>query len=341
MYTTNYITKILEYVKGKNATDIHITAGSAPAMRIDGQLTYMQFDIIRPEDIANIIHEILNEEQKKILKANHYISLPIVMKNTGRLRANIFMQRSSFAINIKLLDRLLKEPEELGIPEVVIDLHKQKSGLILICGNKNSGKTTTMAAIIRKISTSRECHIITIEDPIEYLYKHDMAIVNQKEVGIDVNSFQEGVYSAMNQDADVIMTSFARDPEIFSSILSAAENGHLVITTLQTIDSISTIEYITGMFPADRRNHIKILLSNVLQAIVSQRLIPGKSDNSSKLAVEVMLANQAMKNLILENKTHQIPAVIKSSKSLGMITMEDSIKELCYRDEIDRSWLNT
>lgn len=334
----DYITKVLEYVKGKNATDIHMTAGSAPAMRVDGQLEYIDLNVIRPEDMENIINGILNEEQKKVLKTDHYISLPVVLKNTGRLRANIFMQRSSFAVNIKLLDRLLKTPEELGIPQVVMDLSRQKSGLILVCGNKNSGRTTTMASLIRKISTTRECHIITIEDPIEYLYKHDKAMVNQKEVGIDVNSFQEGIYSAMNQDADVIMTSFARDPEIFSAVLSAAENGHLVITTLQNADAVSTIEYITGMYPADRRNHIKILLSNVLQAIVSQRLLPSKSDDGRKLAVEVMLANQAMKNLILENKTHQIPAVIKSSRSLGMMSMEDSIKELCYRDEIDRSW---
>ena len=334
----DYITKVLEYVKGKNATDIHMTAGSAPAMRIDGQLEYIDLSMIRPEDMENIIDGILNEEQKKVLKTDHYISLPVVLKNTGRLRANIFMQRSSFAVNIKLLDRLLKTPEELGIPQVVMDLSRQKSGLILVCGNKNSGRTTTMAALIRKISTTRECHIITIEDPIEYLYKHDKAMVNHMEVGIDVNSFQEGIYSAMNQDADVIMTSLARDPEIFSAVLSAAENGHLVITTLQTADAVSTIEYITGMYPADRRNHIKILLSNVLQAIVSQRLLPCKSEEGRKLAVEVMLANQAMKNLILENKTHQIPAVIKSSRSLGMMSMEDSIKELCYRDEIDRSW---
>lgn len=336
MYTHDDFIKIIKYAKEANATDIHVAAGAVPAMRIEGRLSYMPFDMVLPKDTEALISDILDQERKNVLKSTHYISLPIALHDIGRLRVNIFMQRGSYSINIKLLDRLLKTPEELGIPDAVINLHRQESGLILVCGNKNSGKSTTVASLVKKISTSRECHIITIEDPIEYLYKHDKAIVNQKEVGMDVNSFKEGVYSSLTQDPDVIMISSATDPDTFSAALAAAENGHLVITTLQTDDSISTIEYIVGMYPADKSNYIKIQLSNALLAIVSQCLIPAADGNGSKLAVEVMLANQAIKNLIVENKIHQIPAMIKASKSLGMITMEDSINDLYTAGKITK-----
>ena len=341
MYTLDIISKILESVEGMNITDIHLTAGTVPAVRIDGKLTYAtQFSIVRPDDTRNIVDQMLNEEYKKTLKEKNYICATVVLADIGRVRANIFRQRGSYAINIKILDQHLKTPEELGIPQVVIDLYKKESGLILICGNKNSGKSTTVTSIIKKISANRACQIITIEDPIQYLHKHDKAMVNQMEVGIDINSFEEGIQCAMAQDADEIMTSFSGNPKIFSAILSAAENGHLVIATLQTVDTISTIEYILSMLPAERREHIRVVLSNVLQAIVSQKLIPSKDGSSYKLAVEIMLASQAMKNLIIENKIHQIPALIKASRALGMITMEDSIRELYNKGAIDQSWLN-
>jgi len=342
MYTLDMITEILESIKGSNVTDIHLTAGAVPAARIDGKLTYISgFRAVRPDDLENIVNQMLNDEHRSTLAEKHYVCATVVLEHVGRIRANIFQQRGSYAINIKILDQSLKTPEELGIPQVVMDLHQKESGLILICGDKDSGKTTTVTSLIRKISASRECQIITIENPIEYLHKHDKAIVNQKEVGIDVNSFEEGMLSAMNQDADVIMTSYAGDSGMFSAILSAAENGHLVITSLQTTNSVSTIDYILSMFPEERREHVRIVLSNVLQAIVCQKLIPGIDGKSSKLAVEVMLANQAVKNLILENKIHQIPTLIKVSKSLGMVTMEDSIRKLYDKGEIDKSWLNT
>jgi len=328
MHNLDYLLKILAYAKDKNATDLHITAGAVPAVRVGGKLSYTPFESVLPQDTENILSVLLKEEQKNMLKTHHYLSLPVAFKNIGRLRANIFMQRGSFSINFKLLDRLLKTPEELGIPQVVMDLYKKKSGLILICGDRSSSTSTTRAAIVKKISETRACHIITIEDPIEYLFKHDKAIVNQKEIGIDANSFREGVYSAMTQDPDVIMISFSGDPDTFSAVLSAAENGHLVITSLHTIGSVKTIQYIIEMFPLEKRNHIKMQLYNVLRAIVSQRLIPTKDETASIPAMEIMLATSAMKNLIIENKIHQIPDVIRTSKSLGMVTMEDSINLL-------------
>ncbi len=342
MYALDIIADILESVKGKNVTDIHLTAGAVPAIRIDGKLTYAAgFEVIRPDDTKNMANEMLNAEQKAVLESKHYICATIALKDIGRIRANIYQQRSSYAINIKILDNAIKTLEELEIPQVVTDLYKKESGLILICGNKNSGKSTTVASIIKKISQNRECQVLTIENPIKFLYKHDKALVNQKEVGIDVLSFEEGICSAMDQDADVIMTSYAGAPEIFSAILTAAERGHLVIATLHTVNTVSAIEYILAMFPAERREHVRVVLGNALQGIVCQKLIPGKSGGCYKLAVEVMLATQAAKNLIVENKIHQIPALMKASKSLGMITMEDSVRELYNRGEIDESWLNS
>ncbi len=336
MYSLDSIMKIFKYAKDLNATDIHFAAGTVPAVRIEGQLTYMSSDKILPADTENIINDILNTEQKSLLKASNYLSIPVVLKEIGRLRANIFMQRGSFSINFKLLDRLLKTPEELMIPPVVMDLHKKKSGLVLVCGSSNSGKATTMAAIIKKISETRQCHIITVEDPIKYLCKHDKAIVNQKEIGIDVKDYIDGIHSAMIQDPDVIMVSFCGNPDMFSAVLSAAVNGHLVITSLQTFGAVETLEYILGMYPADRRNHIKMQLSNVLEAIVSQRLIPSKDNKSNYLGTEVMLAGNAVKKLILENKIHQIPALLGMSKSLGMITFKDSVEDLYSKGLISK-----
>jgi len=333
MHNLNYFINILAYAKECNATDLHITAGSVPAVRVGGKLRYTPFDRIYPKDTENFLSELLNEEQKKILKTNHYLSLPVAFKNIGRLRANVYMQRGSFSINFRILDRLLKTAEELGIPDVVMDLYHKKNGLILICGNRNSGASATRAAIVKKISETRQCHIITIEDPIEYLFKHDKAIVNQKEIGIDANNFQEGVYSAMAQDPDVIMISFSEDPETFSAALAAAENGHLVIASLHTIGSVKTIRYIIEMYPLEKRNHIKMQLYNVLQAIVSQQLIPTRDETGGIPAMEIVLATSAIKNLIIENKIHQIPSVIKTSKSLGMTTMEDYI-DLLYSKEL-------
>lgn len=336
MYNLDSLQKILQNAKDNNATDLHFTAGALPAMRIGGKLSYLSFPSVLPEDTENILTELLNEEQQRLLKTNHYLSLPIAIKNIGRLRANIFRQRGSFSINFKLLDKLLKTGEELNIPPAVMELYQKKSGLILICGNSQSGTSTTMAAIVKKISETRTCHIITVEDPIEYLFKHDQAIVNQKEIGIDANSFPEGIYSAMTQDPDVLMISLCTEPETISAALTAAENGHLVITSLRTMGSVKTIQYIIEMFPLDKRDHVKMQLSHVLQAVISQQLIPTKDELASIPAMEIMLATSAIKHLINENKIHQIPDVIRASKSLGMITMEDYINDLCIRGIVSR-----
>jgi twitching motility protein PilT len=336
MSNLDYFVNILSYAKERNATDIHITAGAVPAMRVEGKLSYIPFETVFPKDTENILNELLNEEQKNILRASRYLSLPLVIKDIGRLRANVYMQRGSFSINFRILDRLLKTAEELGIPDVVMNLYQKKSGLILICGNRNSGISATRAFIIKKISESRECLIITIEDPIEYLFKHDKSIVNQKEIGIDVNSFQEGVYSAMTQDPDVIMISFSGDPDIFSAALTAAENGHLVIASLHTVGSVKTIRYIIEMFPVDKRNNIKMRLYHTLQAIISQQMIPTKDEKGTIPAMEIVLATSAVKNLIIENKIYQIPDVIKASKSLGMITIEDYVNSLYSRGLISK-----
>jgi twitching motility protein PilT len=342
MYTLTDIINLILHAKENDATDIHLSAGAVPAMRIEGQLVYMPYDPLIPKDTEDVVTALLNKEQLEALNKNHYISSPIVIKEIGRLRANISIQRSSYAVNLKLLDGLLKTFTDLRLPDAVKDLHKKRSGLILVCGNKNSGKSTTIASLIKEISSERVCNIITIEDPIVYLFKHNNAIVNQKEVGIDVNSFIEGIQSAVKQDPDVIMISSIRDPETFLEALSAAEEGCLVITAMQTSDSVSTIEHIINMYPDDKKKYMRVRLSNVLQAIVSQRLFPSIDGKGRVMALELMLANQAVKNLIFENKIHQIPAVIKASKALGMITMEESIKDLYLKGLIsDKRAINS
>ncbi len=336
MYTMETYIKIFQYAKDNNATDIHLTPGSVPVMRVDGEIHKMPFEKVLPRDTEYLVDEVLNEEQQNHLRQRHFLNSPVVIREIGRIRANIFQQRGTYAINLKLLDMPLLDEEVLGIPKAVMDLHILKSGLILICGRRKSGKSTTLSALLRKISEKRICHIITIEDPIEHLYKHDKSIINQKEVGIDVNSFEEGIYSSMAQDPDVIMISSANEPETIAAALTAAENGHLVITTFQSGSTVETIENIIGMFPVDRRNHIKMQLSNVIEAIVTQQLIPAADEKRKVLATEIMLATDAMRNLILENKIYQIPSAIKASRSLGMQTMEDSVRELVEKGLITR-----
>lgn len=327
MQNSTYL-KILAYARECNATNLHLAAGAVPHIRVGGKLRPTSFQHITPEDTKQIVEELLTADEKKKLDMKHFLSLPVSFKGVGRMRANIYLQRSSYSINLKLLDKLIKTPAELGIPDMVMDLAEQRSGLILVCGSRYSGISATRAALVKRISETRDCVIITIEDPIEYLFKHDKAIVNQKEIGIDAGSFPEGIYSAMQQDADVIMISNTGEPETFTAALDAAEHGHLVIASLHTVGTVETIRYIYELFPAEKRDKIKMQLANTLQAIISQQLIPKKYGGGSILAMEVMLATKAVKNLIFENKFHQIPDVIKANKTLGMISMEDSLTAL-------------
>ncbi|NLZ39501.1 MAG: PilT/PilU family type 4a pilus ATPase [Firmicutes bacterium] len=327
MEKSSYL-KILAYARESNATNLHLAAGAVPHIRVEGKLHPTAFPHVTPEDTKQIVEELLSADEKEKLDSKHFLSLPISFKGIGRARANIYLQRSSYSINFKLLDRLVKTPEELGIPDVVMDLAEQKNGLILVCGSRYSGISTTRAALVKRISETRDCVIITVEDPIEYLFKHDKAIVNQKEIGIDAANFPEGIYSAMQQDADVIMISNAGEPETFAAVLDAAEHGHLVIASLHTVGTVETIRYIYELFPAEKRNRIKMQLANTLQAITSQQLIPKKQGGGSVLAMEVMLATRAVRNLIFENKFHQIPDVIKANKMLGMMSMKDSLTAL-------------
>ena len=336
MFNLDYFITILLYARERNATDIHITAGAAPAMRSDGKLGYMPFKTVTPRDTEGLLNELLNAEQKQRLKTDHYLSVPLALENIGRLRVNAYLQRGSFSMNFRILDRLLKTAGELGLPEAVINLYRKQSGLILICGNRNSGIPATRAFIVKKISETRKCNIITIEDPIEYLFKHDQSIVNQKEIGLDVNSFPEGIYSAMTQDPDVIMISFAGEQEVFSAALNAAENGHLVIASLHTVGAVETLRYIFEMFPADKKSNIQMRLFNTLQAIISQRMIPALDETGSIPAMEIVLATSAVKNLIMENKIYQLPDLIRASRSLGMTTLKDYIDSLYSRGLISK-----
>ena len=254
----------------------------------------------------------------------------------GRYRVNVFHQRGSMAASIRLVSTKIPLPEELGIPKSVVDLYQKKRGLVLVTGPTGSGKSTTLASIIDRINSMREVHVITLEDPIEYLHNHKKAMVNQREVGLDTHSYSNALRAALREDPDVILVGEMRDLETISTAITAAETGHLVLSTLHTIGAASTIDRIVDVFPPHQQQQIRVQLSMVLESVISQQLIPTADKKSRVAAFEVMHSTPAIKNLIREAKSPQINSTIQTSKKLGMQTMDDAIFDLYMKGDIDK-----
>ena len=325
------IEEMLRIAKAAGASDVHVTVGIPPKMRVNGKLITMEFDRLMPNDTQQMLMGIMNEEQKKRFEERGEYDMSFSIPNTGRYRINAYKQRGSVAIALRLVGTHVPSAEELGGPDSVLNLYEKKRGLVLVTGPTGSGKSTTLAAIIDKINNNRESHVITLEDPIEYLHHHKLSIVNQREIGLDTQSYANALRAALREDPDVILVGEMRDFETISVAITAAETGHLVLSSLHTLGAASTVDRVIDVFPSHQQQQIRVQFANVLEAVVSQQLIPKKDGDGRIAAFEVLHANQAARNLIREGKSHQLKTVMQTNRKLGMITMDETIAQL-YAD---------
>lgn len=330
------IEEILEAAKDAGASDVHITVGIAPKMRVHGNLLAMDFPKMMPPDTSELALKIMSDRQKERFEENGEYDMSFSIPSLGRYRLNIYKQRGSVALAFRLVGTEIPSPEALRVPVSVIDLYQKKRGLVLVTGPTGSGKSTTLAAIIDKINNNRDAHVITLEDPIEYLHQHKMAMINQREIGIDSNSYANALRAALREDPDVILVGEMRDFETISVAITAAETGHLVLSTLHTIGAASTIDRVIDVFPPFQQQQIRVQLANVLEAVISQQLIPTADGKGRVAAFEVMHSNHAVRNLIREGKSHQLTSVMQTNRKLGMMTMDEAIVQLFYEKKIDR-----
>ena len=329
--------QIMGCAKDAGASDVHITVGISPKMRVNGKLMVMPFPVLLPADTKRICDSMMNDKQKEHFEEKGEWDFSYSIPQMGRYRVNAFRQRGSVAMVLRIVGTVVPTPESLSLPPSVIDLYKMKRGLVLVTGPTGSGKSTTLASLVGKINMDLDAHIITLEDPIEYLHRHARSIVNQREIGIDATSYDLALRSALREDPDVILVGEMRDLETISTAITAAETGHLVLSTLHTIGAAATIERIIDVFPPHQQEQIRTQLANVLVSVVSQQLVPTVDKRGRVAAFEVMHATPAIRNLIRENKTHQIATSIQTSRRLGMITMDDALVELYMKGKIDRN----
>lgn len=330
------IEEILTKAAAMGASDVHLTVGLPPKVRVNGNLVSMQYPELTAEDTMKAASHVMNRNQLERLQTQGEYDLAYAIPGQGRYRVNAFMQRGAAALAFRLVAAQVPSPETLGVPASIIDLYQRKRGLVLVTGPTGSGKSTTLAAIIDKVNQHRDAHIITLEDPIEYNHPHKMSMVNQREIGIDTKSYANALRAALREDPDVILVGEMRDYETISVAVTAAETGHLVLSTLHTIGAASTVDRVIDVFPPHQQQQIRVQLANVLEAIISQQLIPRVDGGGRVAAFEVLHANTAIRNLIREGKSHQIANIMQTSRRLGMITMDDAIVQLVQDGKISR-----
>ena len=321
--------QLLKTMIEKGASDLHITVGSPPQLRIDGVLVPLKLPPLTPVETKQLCYSVLKEEQKIYFEKHNEIDLSFGVKGLARFRANIYMQRETVCGAFRAIPFKIPSIDELGLPPVVHELAYKPRGLVLVTGPTGSGKSTTLAAIIDKINRERRCHIITIEDPIEYLHPHKLSIVNQREVGTDTASFKDALRYVLRQDPDVVMIGEMRDLETIEAALTISETGHLVFATLHTNSCVQSITRIIDVFPPHQQQQVRTQLAFVLQGVITQNLIPRANGPGRVLACEVMIPNAAIRNLIRENKLHQIYSVMQVGQAEhGMITFNQSLADL-------------
>ncbi len=335
---------LLKMMIERNASDLHITTGSPPRLRIDGKLINIDHHPLTPPETKTLCYSILTDAQKHRFEENNELDLSFGVKGLSRFRANIFMQRGAVAGAFRTIPYEIRSFKELGLPDIVNELVKKPRGLILVTGPTGSGKSTTLAAMVDKINSERCEHIITIEDPIEYLHPHKKCLVNQREINADTASFKSALRYVLRQDPDVVLIGEMRDLETIEAALTVSETGHLTLATLHTNSAVQTINRIIDVFPPHQQEQIRVQLSFVLEGIFAQQLIPKKSGEGRVLAVELLVPNPAIRNLIREDKIHQIYSMMQTGQAkYGMQTMNQSLFNLyskgliTYEDAVGRS----
>src|SRR5881275_1502946 len=330
------IDDLLEQMVALNASDLHLTVGAHPVVRVRGRLEPLQ-DVppLTPDTTQQLLYRILSTEQQKLLEINRQIDLAHSIPGLARFRVNVFFQRGTLGAAFRLIPAEIKTREELGIPTALYSLTEKPRGLVLVTCPTSSGKSTTLAALIDEINRKRSEHILTIEDPVEFVHRHKRCIVNQREIGPDASSFAEALRAALREDPDVILLGEMRDLETISTAITAAETGHLVFGTLHTQSAPSTIDRIIDVFPAEQQEQVRIQIASSLQGVVTQALLPTSDGKGRVPALEILLPDDAVRNLIRQGKVEQIYSVMQTNSGRGMQTMEQSLADLIIRRVVD------
>jgi twitching motility protein PilT len=329
------IDALLERMVARNASDLHVTVGTPPAMRVHGALErYQDVPDLSPDDTHQMLYRILSTEQQKLLEINRQIDFAHSIPGLARFRVNVFFQRGTLGAAFRLIPADIKTLEELGLPTTLHALTEKPRGLVLVTGPTGSGKSTTLAALIDEINRKRPEHILTIEDPVEFVHRHKRCIVNQREIGPDASSFAEALRAALREDPDVILLGEMRDLETISTAITAAETGHLVFATLHTQSAPSTVDRIIDAFPAAQQEQVRVQLAATLQGICTQALLPTPGGTGRVPALEILFPDDAVRNLIRQGKVEQVYSVMQTSTAKGMQTMEQSLADLVIRKVI-------
>jgi len=324
------LNEILFEMVNAGASDLYMKAGQRPCMRLDGRVQPMKDGELTADETKHLAHDLMTDQQRVVFRESMEMDLAIGVRGLGRFRVNIFRQRGSVGLVFRYITNPSFSFEELGLPPVVRTLSEHHRGLVLVTGTTGSGKSTTLAAMINHINASRQAHIITVEDPLEFLHQDQRSIVNQREVGFDTKSFKDALKHVLRQSPDVILIGEMRDLDTIQTAISAAETGHMVMSTLHTIDAMQTVERIINYFPAFLHNQIRMELSISLQGVISQRLLPLANGKGRAPAIEVMVATPTLRKLIFEGKTLEIPQFIAEGSHVGMQSFNQALLAL-YR----------
>ena len=330
------IKNLLTVAKERGASDLHITVGIRPKCRDHGTLREMEeFERVSPDLAMTLVTSMFGDWQMGTIEEKGEVDFAYSIPELGRFRVNAFKQRGSYAAVLRLVATEIPSADSLGVPPSVIELTKRKRGMVLVTGPTGSGKSTTLASLIDIINREQNVHIITLEDPVEYLHNHKKAIVNQREIGLDTLSYANALRAALREDPDIVLVGEMRDLDTISTAITAAETGHLVFSTLHTIGAAPTIDRVIDVFPPHQQTQVRVQLASVLESVISQQLLPTSDGKGRVAAFEVMHGSPAVKNLIREGKTHQIDSIIQTSKKLGMQTMDDALFDLYLKHKID------
>jgi twitching motility protein PilT len=326
---------LLEEMIEKEASDLHITAGERPKIRVDGDISNASApDVLTPKDTLSLAYSVLTENQKKRFELEDELDFSFGIQNLARFRGNVFKQRGCVAMVIRMIPFNVKTFQDLGLSPVVAKLSEKPRGLVLVTGPTGSGKSTTLAAIIDKINKERKGHIITVEDPIEFIHRHHQCIINQREVGTDTKSFANALKYALREDPDVILVGEMRDLETIQATLTIAETGHLALATLHTNSAAESINRIIDVFPSNQQSQVRAQLAFVLEGVITQTLLQKAKGRGRCMAAEIMVATQAIRALIRDDKIHQIYSLMQSGKKHGMQTMNDALYQLYVGREV-------
>lgn len=323
-----HIDDLLREACERGSSDLHLTVGLPPVVRVDGSLTRLDYKPLSPTDTQRLIYDILTNEQVETFERTKELDFSYGVQGVGRFRVNVYKQRGSVGAALRAIPDRIPTFEQLSLPSILRDLSRKHSGLILVTGPTGSGKSTTIACMIDTINSERPVHIMTMEDPIEYLHRHKKGMVNQRELRTDTDSFSNALRAVLREDPDVILIGEMRDLETIQAALTLAETGHLVFGTLHTRNAPQTIDRVIDVFPPHQQEQIRVQLSNTIEAVIAQQLLP-RIGGGRIVCVEIMVATAAIRNLIREGKTHQIYSVLETGAQFGMQTMDKALAELC------------